>query len=361
MSTTLVFPVSTPDGRAYLDAAVRRAEPVVAASVDAKDPTGGASPWRHLPLVHEPSFLKAFLALVREFGVTRIRTGAHTVHAALSELLAREELSDLTIINPSALDQELERWRGDFQRADQWAETIATIAPEAPALDRSYLAGVIRQAFDTFGESYEDKLAVFLACLSTAPAGDIVEIGALFGRSASVLLSGRTLGGHDRSVFVFDPWCGAAAVQDDQSAVMQSYTRGADWPAIADAFEARFAACAPAERFAAFQAPSALGRKWYGGEEDLEPLRRARCLSPAEPSGSLAFLHIDGNHDAWAVRVDADLWASLVAPGGWVVFDDYLWRYGSGPKQAGDALLARWGDQVARAFTAGGALFIQRG
>jgi hypothetical protein len=44
-----------------------------------------------------------------------------------------------------------------------------------------------------------------------------------------------------------------------------------------------------------------------------------------------------------------------------VVIDDYCWRYGDGPKRAGDALLERWGAGVARAFVAGDCLFIQRG
>ena len=93
MTATLVFPVSTPDGRAYLKQALERGDRVVGASCDMSDPTGGAAPWAKLPLVHEPDFLPAFLDLVQAHGVTRIHASAHMVHAALSEIL-REQIGE---------------------------------------------------------------------------------------------------------------------------------------------------------------------------------------------------------------------------------------------------------------------------
>src|SRR5688500_6868178 len=112
MSATLVFPVSTPDGRAYLKQALERGDRVVVASSDVSDPTGGAAPWTRLPLVHEPAFPAAFAALVRAHEVTRIHAAAHMVHAALSEMLAggTSELAGLRIINRSPLEQEFARW-----------------------------------------------------------------------------------------------------------------------------------------------------------------------------------------------------------------------------------------------------------
>ena len=61
-----------------------------------------------------------------------------------------------------------------------------------------------------------------------------------------------------------------------------------------------------------------------------------------------------------ALHLKPALWSPLVPPGGWVAIDDYCWRYGDGPKRAGDALLDQWGEDVARAFVAGDCLFIQR-
>lgn len=360
MPVTLVFPVSTPDGRAYLKQALERGEPVVGASCDTSDPTEGAAPWAKLPLVHEPGFLAAFLDLVRTHDITQVHAAAHMVHAALGAMLREHDLAHLRIINRSALEQEFARWDDIFARAGHWTRLIAALAPAHAPPEPSFLAGVIRLAFDLFGESYDDKLAALLACLLDAPEGDIVEIGSLFGRSASVLLSGRGLGGAERRVFVFDPWSSEAGAQKDLPQVMQDYTRAAGLERVALAFEATFAAIAPPGAMTAYRTPSASGHAIYQGDADGEAVRLLKARTALKPCGQIALLHIDGNHDGPSVAEDVALWSPLVPPGGWVAIDDYCWRYGDGPKLAGDALLAQWGDGVARAYVAGDCLFIQR-
>jgi hypothetical protein len=310
--------------------------------------------------VHEPEFLAAFLDLVNTHDITRIHAGAHMVHAALSDILREQQLAHLQIINRSALEQEFARWDDIFARAQHWSCLIATLSPSQAPPEQSFLAGVIRLAFDLFGESYDDKLAALLACLLDAPEGDIVEIGALFGRSASVLLSGRALGATERRLFVFDPWSSEAGAQQDLPQAMQAYTRAAGLERVSHAFEATFAALAPQGAMAAYRAPSASGRAIYWGDADGEAVRLLKSRIAPKPCGRIALLHIDGNHDAPCAAEDVALWSPLVAPGGWVAIDDYCWRYGDGPKRAGDALLENWGDGVARAYVAGDCLFIQR-
>jgi len=360
MSVTLVFPVSTPDGRTYLKQALERGEPVVTASCDVSDPTNGAAPWIRLPLVSEPAFLDAFTDVVRQHDVTRIHASAHIVHAALRNLLQEHDLGPLRIINRSALELEFERWDDIFARAERWAQFIETLVPAQPQPSLSFVAGVVRLAFDLFGESYDDKLAALLACLLDAPEGDIVEIGSLFGRSASVLLAGRALGVAERNIFVFDPWCSDAGAQQDMPVALQKYTRSAGLERVAHAFEATFAALAPAGAMTVYRTPSASGHAVYRGEADGEAVRLLKPAKASCPAGKIALLHIDGNHDRSAAAEDVMLWSPHVAPGGWVVIDDYNWRYGDGPKEAGDALLRLWGDKAARAFVAGDCLFIQR-
>ena len=353
-------PVSTVDGRAYLAAALARGERVVCASCDPVDPIDGAAPWRRLPLVHEPGFLRAFLDFAQAHGVTRVHAAAHTVHAALSALLRDNGIDRPQVANRSSLEDEFARWDGLFERSVRWRELIGALTPDKIPPETPFLAGAIRIAFDHFGESYDEKLAALLACLLDAPAGDIVEIGALFGRSASVLLMGRALGGAARNVFVFDPWRLEAAFQDDMPPAMQDYMRSIEFDRVEAAFEASFAALAPEGVFAAYRATSALGRAVYGGDADGEGQRLLKWRAAPSSSGRIALLHVDGNHDAAYAAEDVELWSPLVAPGGWVVIDDYCWRYGDGPKLAGDALLARWSGDVARSFALGGSLFVQR-
>jgi hypothetical protein len=110
----------------------------------------------------------------------------------------------------------------------------------------------------------------------------------------------------------------------------------------------------------AYRTPSATGAAIYRGDADGETVRLLKPRPALKPSGRIALLHIDGNHDAPCAAEDVALWSPLVPPGGWVVIDDYCWRYGDGPKRAGDALLGHWGDGVARAYVTGDCLFVQR-
>ena len=46
-----------------------------------------------------------------------------------------------------------------------------------------------------------------------------------------------------------------------------------------------------------------------------------------------------------------------MADGGWVIFDDYLWPYGDGPKKVGDDFVDANQSKIASAFTMGGGAF----
>jgi len=75
--------------------------------------------------------------------------------------------------------------------------------------------------------------------------------------------------------------------------------------------------------------------------------------------GKIALLHIDGNHALAAVRADIAAWKPRVRAGGWIVFDDYCWPFGDGPKIAADEFCGEHADAIGVAFVTGGALFAQ--
>jgi hypothetical protein len=76
-------------------------------------------------------------------------------------------------------------------------------------------------------------------------------------------------------------------------------------------------------------------------------------------AGEIAVLHIDGNHAYDSVAADAAAWIGYVKPGGWIIFDDYVWAFGDGPAKVGDAFLASDADRIAFSFVMGTALFVQ--
>jgi cephalosporin hydroxylase len=75
--------------------------------------------------------------------------------------------------------------------------------------------------------------------------------------------------------------------------------------------------------------------------------------------GRIGLLHIDGNHDYGHVLADTQAWAPFVQPGGWIIFDDYEWDWGDGPRRVADHFMAN--NPIQARFLVAGALFIQRG
>src|SRR5690606_33726486 len=76
-------------------------------------------------------------------------------------------------------------------------------------------------------------------------------------------------------------------------------------------------------------------------------------------SGQIAVLHIDGNHAYESVQADMAAWFPHLAPQAWVLFDDYVWRFGDGPQRAADEWLQQNRQQVAAAFVVDETLFVR--
>ena len=114
-------------------------------------------------------------------------------------------------------------------------------------------------------------------------------------------------------------------------------------------------------------APLAGGRLNYLRAPSTEAARayrsgltvRTETFGTTTYEGRISLLHIDGNHAYESVAADAEAWVPKVKPGGWIVFDDYVWAFGDGPRRVGDAWLQRLGDKVALSFVIGTALFVK--
>lgn len=356
----LIFPISTPLGKDFMRNCLQNGESAVGASCDEADPTYGRIPWHKLPHIHSKEFLGDFKKIINLHQITRVFAAAHMIHEGLQELLKSNPDLNVTIINKSPLELYFSYWDEIFLRAKSWKKTICQLDSNGHSIDEHYLAGVIHHAFNIFGESYDEKLAALLACLISAPEGDIVEIGTLFGRSLCVLISGRSLGEKQRNVFVFDPWSSDIGLQKDLPAKFQEYTKKSGIEKVPAIFESIFSVYAPPGSLSAYRCASEKGFQIYAQAKGHDPSRIINCYRPTTPQGKIALLHIDGNHDLEYVSTDVNLWSELVISNGWVVIDDYEWRYGSGPKVAGDKLLDRWNDQISRTFIIGGCLFIQK-
>jgi len=352
--TTLIFPCCVPEAIAYGEAALARGEIIIAASSLANDSTAQHFPaWFRLPSVYDPGFEAALDDAIKLHGVTRIFSAVSGANWVLQRLI-RERSLPLTLLGDMPLVQHA-RAHADLMSRTTAAQGLLTrISSGRSSLTRFEVAATLRNVMGFFGESNEEKIAAMMAIFAEAPKGDVVEIGVLTGRSASVLeIMARRHG--TGAVLAIDPWSYETSLQKESPADLQ---RMVDvWDANVP-FETFLLQLMPIARPGAFNylrmtataahAPYAAGAIAASAE-----------FGTTRFSGRISVLHIDGNHDYTAVLEDTQLWMPHLLPGGWLILDDYVWMHGDGPRRVGDGLLAGDASGIQRAFVCGKALFLQ--
>lgn len=352
----LVFPATHPDGHKYLEAAREREERVVAASSEwDAELAGEIGELVVLPYVHDPAFPRLFLKLVRERNITSVYAPVAAVYCWLNRFIAEGNLA-IRLVGNSPVKREMERFKRLMDKVANYRCFIDECAGGESDLSNLEVAAVFRMASNIYGESNEHKIAAMMAIFSSAPKGDVVEIGSLVGKSAAVLalLARRYQIGNVLSI---DPWQPAAATQHDSPDIVRVDMAG-EWE-----YE-----MLPHD-LVINMLPAGLGSFNYLREESATGFELFRknhtVVNPTfgrvEYQGRIAVIHIDGNHDYAQVKQDCDLWLPLMAPDGWLILDDYLWVHGDGPRRVGDALLELRPQDIERTFVCGKALFVKFG
>ena len=204
------------------------------------------------------------------------------------------------------------------------------------------------------GESSPIKLLSLCAIATSAPNGDIVEIGSLRGRSAFLLgwLARRYELGN---VLCIDPWNNALARQHEAPDLVNEVLENAvDFSKIFREFLDNLIPYFH-KTFNYLRTSSEEGHSLYTRTRTVHTDE----FGTTDYAGRIAILHIDGNHDYEQVNKDLHLWLPLLKPGGWLVLDDYNWCFGDGPKRCGDFLLKNGRDEIEYAFVIGDALFVR--
>jgi hypothetical protein len=350
--TILVFPSA-------LEAAVRFAgearwwgRRVVGASSLESDPNAGAfDAWTRLPFIGDPGFFAALEKAVAEQGVTHV----YTPHAPTFHLLERDlpaRLPGLTLMGPGPFRRQMDRVNAALADGAAAVARVAEIGATPCPFSAEALAGLLAQVETIHGECSRDKVLAICGVVPSAPKGDIVEIGALFGKSSYVLNRIASWSGTGATLCI-DPWDLGLSVQTDAPTHIQEASGGWDWEVVYKGFLVAMTGCA-ASPFNYLRMTSEDARRAYDG---------ARSVTSAEfgetpLAGRISVLHLDGNHDEAAVGQDFELWSPLVLPGGWIIFDDYHWPHGDGPRKVADRAIAAYGSRVRRHFVAGGAMFV---
>ncbi len=352
-NVTLVFPAVNQAAVAYLNAARQTGERTVCAASVVSDDVGAE--WggvMQLPSIYDDDFPQKFLSLVQSHSIGRIFCPVASVHDFMRQFIIAHCL-DIEMIGQSPIRQQVEQHRQLIARARRFFPFVELCADGAPSLSLLEVAGMLRQTSLIYGESNDDKLTAMMGVAASAPAGDVLEIGSLMGRSASVLLY---LAWYYRigPVLTIDPWMPGNAIQRQSSDSIQTLVGEWDFDVLSDGF---FINMVPfrADDHAHLRLPSETAFEIYARGE---PILSARaCQVPY--LRNIAFIHIDGNHDYECVKQDCELWLGRMLPKSWLILDDYIWAHGDGPYRVGNELVLGQAERIEQAFVCGKALFVK--
>lgn len=350
---TLVFPAVNQTALEYLQAARHRGEQVVCAASVANDEIAAESGEFHrLPSIYDDDFPRRFLSLVEEQSIDRLLCPVASVHDFMRRFVAANRL-DIELIGQSPIRQQVEQHRQLMARARRLLPSVVLCADGAPALSLLEVAGVLRQASLIYGESNDDKLAAMMGIVATTPAGDVVEIGSLMGKSAFVLLylAWRYRIG---PVLTIDPWKSDTAIQRQSPNEFQALVNEWDFDVLSEGFAVNMIPLRTNDHAHLRQASENAFKVYANGEAIVSPMGGRVAYS-----GKIAIIHVDGNHDYNCVKKDCELWLGRMLPESWLILDDYSWSHGDGPYRAGNELLHDEPDRIQRAFVCGKALFVK--
>lgn len=349
----LVFPSSVAAAMDFLRQAVSLGITVLGASSLRNDPNSKLfKQWFRLPMVNDQDFEIEFLHAISEHSIGRIFCPVNVVHKRITEILKTRSIN--VVLLPLPFDVEISLYEELSVRSSEVIQFINTITDNEYRLSPIQVSSILKFSDGIWGQCGEFKLAALMAAMLDSPRGDVVEIGTFLGKSISALvLLARWL--DIGNVLAIDPWTSQDAIQQDASEFVQELSGGTYWEVVASQFVVNLAPIA-CGNFNFVQSTSASAFNQY-----TSGTVSSNAFGTTQFCGKISLLHIDGNHDYDAVRLDASLWLPLLVADGWVVFDDYCWPHGDGPRRVADQVLSEKAENIQTSFVCDGAMFIKFG
>lgn len=348
----LVFPSCLESAARFANEAHQWRQRVIGASSLDVDPYASQyDAWHKLPFIGEETFYTELSALVDREKVDSI----YSPHVATfsffqSELSSR--LPHLALIGQGPYETVMTRTREALDRAKLDMVTIEQFGLKGSLPPFQFVAGLTLQMDRFHGECSRDKALALCAIFPAAVKGDVVEIGSLFGKSA-YLLNRLACHFHVGATLAIDPWNLELSIQNDSPTYIQKTSGVWDWAIVHQGFLVNMLGCA-CPPFNYMKTTSAEAYARYSAERKVTSSEFGTTIF----RGSIAVLHIDGNHDEAAVAEDFKLWSKNLAAGAWIIFDDYNWPHGDGPRKVADRVVRDYGARTRHRYVAGGALFL---
>jgi len=353
MSKTLIVCSAVPEAIAYQRDARKRGEEIVASSSIPHDESAvHYDAWEWLPNVHSEDFSAALASLIKLHDIGRIFCPHNLFYRHLEDMQKRGEIS-IPLVGKHPVEERIEQMQEQLARAGeaaQWMQAVSGNVTLAPAR----LAAILRHTESIYGESSYPKILSMLAIAPQLPKGDLVEIGSLWGKTA-VLMAMLARDFNDGAVLCIDPWDAGEASQKDSPDIVKNAAFRDDWCKVFEGFTINASTVAAPGKFNYLRMVSVAAEKEYKKHDTIASPE----FGTTRFARKIALLHIDGNHDYECVCADYTAWRPYIAPGGWVIVDDYIWQHGDGPKRLGDAILEEEKDKIRCSFVSGRALFLQ--
>lgn len=351
----LVFPGGMEESLRFARRNLAAKRRIVGASSLAYDPACGQYPaWVRLPQVTQDGFDGELRRILAEERIDEVFTPHPVIWDYLERRLA--EVAPGVRLTHESVEQVVAEYGDAIAEADALGDGVWDLcgpAPASPPLLPVEGCSLLHFTSGIPGHCGGEKIWALAEAARRCPEGDLVEIGSAWGKSAYALAWLARRYGLGKLLYV-DPWSAAHRHQNDGGGGVNDWAERMDFDAALMVFEINLAGFgAGAVNY--LRIPSHAGARVYA--------HRAPVTTPVfgrtTYAGRIALLHIDGNHDHDHVRRDTAMWAPKVAPGGWIVFDDYTWAFGDGPKRVGDAFLDGNAGRIDTAFVAGTALFVR--
>ncbi len=344
----LIFPIDIDAGQRLAAEASALGIPFIAASSQIQTLSGpGGGNIVSLPYVTDETFANRLRDLIQDQGITHIFTHHQGVWTRLQSLLIdRPAHYPVKLVQPDPYERDWIKIANSLDWADRvlaegFTDTLAdaVIPVDSPGINRSALAGLHQQFLLIPGQCDLAKLHALIHIAPLLPKGNLVEIGSLYGRSAYAM---AWLGAHYQvgNHISVDPWSSLRLEDQGPAAeLINQDVASIDFEKIFQSFLCHLSLL-PNRGYIRETSEEAHGvycEAVKTGHLDTPEFGRIAI------QGQIALLHIDANHAYRYVKQDIALWEPHLAPGGWILLDDYLWSFGDGVRLAGDELMARGG------------------
>ena len=348
----LVFP-STLDASVKFAREARRwgKRTMGASSVPNNSSANDYDSWEKLPFIGDADFFYELKKLVAVHGIESL----FTPHAPTFHLLEKKLpllVPGLRLIGDGPFQSQMKKIKDSIDAGLASRAKATQYAKREIPLTAEFIGSVLTHVETIHGECSQEKMHALFGTIPFAPKGDIVEIGALFGKSSYLLnrIGAKSCIG---AMLAVDPWDLGLSIQLDAPMNIQDASGGWDWNVVAAGFCMNMMSSS-APPFNYLRMTSEEAHERYLSAEPIF----SEEFGVTSYTGSVAVLHLDGNHDEVAVLQDFELWSQHLLPNGWIIFDDYEWPHGDGPRKAADLATAKYANRINNQFIAGGAMFM---